>query len=71
MDNENKRIDIDDLPRSEEALTDEDAKNVQGGLTKVGMGTLVLGNAATSNTIGGPLSSDELDTNRKAGDGSV
>ena len=71
MNSENKRIDIHDLPRSEEALTDEEEKSVQGGLTKVGMGTLVVGNAASPNTIGGALSSDGLDTNRKAGDGSV
>jgi hypothetical protein len=69
MNSENKRIDIHDLPRSEEALTDEEEKNVQGGLTKVGIGTLV--NAASPNTIGGALSGDGLDTNRKAGDGSV
>jgi len=71
MESDNKRIEIDDLPRSEEALTDEEAKNVQGGLSKVGAGTLVLGNAAAPNTIGGALSSDQLDPNRKAGDGSV
>lgn len=71
VDSENNRIEIDDLPRSAEELTDDEAKDVQGGLTKVGAGTLVLGNSATGNTIGGALSNDQLDTSRKAGDGSV
>ena len=66
-----KRIEIDDLPRSAEELTDEETKNVQGGLTKAGAGTLVIGGSATGNTIGGALSNDRLDTNRKSGDGSV
>ena len=71
MSDENKRIDIEDLPRSEEELTAEEAKNVEGGLSKVGMGTLTLSNANTYNTIGGALSNDQPDPNRKAGDGSV
>ncbi|HKO96478.1 MAG TPA: hypothetical protein VJU86_05785 [Pyrinomonadaceae bacterium] len=71
MSDESKRIDIEDLQRSEEELTDEEAKNVEGGLSKVGMGTLILPNANTYNTVGGALSNDQLDPNRKAGDGSV
>lgn len=73
MDEENRRIDIDDLPTAQEELTDEEAKNVAGGLTKVGPGTLTLTNsnahtsgntvggslgAASGNTIGGSLAGD-------------
>lgn len=67
-----KRIDIDDLPRTEEELTDEEAKDVQGGLTKVGVGTLILSNSnATGNTIGGAAGVDPSDPSKKMGDGSV
>jgi hypothetical protein len=58
MDDENKRIDIEDLPRAAEELTDEEARNVEGGLTKVGPGTLTLTNSnvyTPGNTIGGSL----------------
>jgi len=73
MDEDNRRIDIGDLPRAEEELTDEEAENVEGGLSKVGAGTLTLTNsnvytpgntvggslgAATGNTIGGSLAGD-------------
>ena len=71
MDEENKRININDLPRAEEELTDEEIKAVQGGLTKVGGGTLTLGSTSTSNTIGGALSSDLTNATLKQGDGSV
>ena len=68
---QDKRIDIDDIPRAQEELTDDEAKNVQGGLTKTGPGTLTLNNPTTATTIGGALGSDVLNTTRKSGDGSV
>lgn len=71
MDNEKKRINVEDLPRPEEELTDEEAKNVEGGLTKQGQGTLTLSssNSLTSgNTVGGSLANDP---SRTMGDGSV
>jgi len=73
MDQESKkRINVEDLPRAEEELTDEEAKDVQGGLTKVGVGTLTLANSnATGNTIGGAAGIDPSDPSRKMGDGSV
>jgi hypothetical protein len=71
MSDDNQRIDIGDLPRAEEELTDEEAKNVEGGLSKVGAGQLIFphannpGNtvggslgAASGNTIGGSLAGD-------------
>lgn len=73
MENEKNRINIEDLPKAEEELTDAEAKNVQGGLTKVGVGTLALSNANTysGNTIGGSLAGDPANPSRKMGDGSV
>jgi hypothetical protein len=53
MDEDNKRVDISDLPRAEEELTDEEAKNLQGGIMKEGPGTLRLG--SSSNVVGGSL----------------
>jgi hypothetical protein len=66
MDEDNMRVDISDLPKPEEELTDEAAKNVQGGLTKEGHGTLPLGNSA--NVVGGSLADGRY---VKKGDGSV
>jgi len=68
MDGDNKRVDISDLPRPEEELTAEEAKNVQGGLTKVGVGTLTLNNSSTANSTG--VSATEVKT-QKVADGSV
>lgn len=61
-----KRINIDDLPKAEEEISDEEAKNVEGGITKAGPGTLQY--AVPGNTIGGALADDPT---RKMGDGSV
>ena len=68
MDEDNKRVDISDLPRPEEELTEEEAKSVQGGLTKVGVGTLVLSNSSNATSTGG--SATEVKT-QKVADGSV
>jgi hypothetical protein len=68
MDEENKRIDISDLPRAEEELTVEEAKNVQGGVTKIGPGTLTLSSPSSSNAVGGSVADG---TYTKTGDGSV
>jgi hypothetical protein len=57
MDEDNKRVDINDLPRAEEELTDEEAKNVQGGIMKEGQGTLRLSSSA--NVVGGSLADDK------------
>lgn len=75
MDEENnKRTNIEDLPTAETELTDEEAKNVQGGLTKTGLGTLAFGGnlrSTPTNTIGGATSIDPSDPSTKVGDGSV
>ena len=66
MDDDNKRVDISDLPKPEEELTEEAAKSVEGGLTKEGQGTLPLANSA--NVVGGSLADGRY---LKKGDGSV
>ena len=44
-----RRVNVEDLPQAEQELTPEEAKDVKGGLTKVGAGTLSLGsNTATA-----------------------
>ena len=70
-----KRIEIDDIPRAAEELSEDEAKDVQGG-TFYGTGVYKSTDSgrtwtANTNTVGGALSNDQLDPNRKAGDGSV
>jgi hypothetical protein len=65
MDEENKnRINVDDLPRDEEELTSEEAKEVQGGLTGSNTwgGPITLGSTSTigSTTVGGALSGNTV-----------
>ena len=55
MDEDNKRVDISDLPKPEEELTDEEEKNVQGGAMKGGRGKLVIDSATSPNVVGGSL----------------
>ena len=73
MDDQEKRIEIDELPRTAEELSDDEAKDVQGG-TFYGTGVYKStdsGRTWTANTVGGALSNDQVDPNRKSGDGSV
>ena len=49
------RINVQDLPQDEKELTAEEAKEVKGGLTKVGAGTLTL---STSNVATGDVNGD-------------
>ncbi len=73
MDDQDKRIEIDELQRTAEELSDDEAKDVQGG-SFYGTGVYKStdsGRTWTSNTVGGALSNDQLDPNRKSGDGSV
>ena len=62
MDDDKKRINIEDLAKPEHELTAEEAKEVQGGLTKIGGGTLILGATSSGNTIGGALGADRQNT---------
>ena len=76
MDEENKRIEIDDLTRAAEELTPEEAKDVTGGATPVPTGSVKfivdgVAPSTTGNTIGGSLAGDPVDPSRKMGDGSV
>ena len=61
MNDPEKRIDIEDLPKAAEELTDEEAKNVQGGMdSRTGMGVLKStdgGRTWADNTVGGSLGS--------------
>ena len=80
--NDQNRINIEDLPKAAEELTDEEAKNVEGGqfygtgvykTTDAGQtwtGNTVGGSigSVSGNTIGGSLAGDPT---RKMGDGSV
>jgi hypothetical protein len=58
MSDENKRIDIGDLPRTEEELTDGEAKNVEGGAGFMYFKDSPIVGEATGNTIGGSLATD-------------
>jgi len=62
MDDQDKRIEIDEIPKAAEELSDEEAKEVQGG-TFYGRGVLKSTDSgqtwtANTNTIGGSLSND-------------
>ena len=73
MDDQEKRIEIDEIPRAAEELSDDEAKDVQGG-TFYGPGVYKStdgGHTWSANTSGGALANDQLDPNRKMGDGSV
>jgi len=73
MDDQKKRIEIDEIPRPAEELSDDEAKDVQGG-TFYGTGVYKStdgGHTWTGNTSGDALSNEQLDPNRKMGDGSV
>jgi hypothetical protein len=72
MSDEDKRIEIDDLPRATEELTAGEAEGVTGGGSSVPQGkvTFTIDNlgATRGNTVGGSLADDPT---RKMGDGSV
>ena len=53
-----KRIDIEDLPRAKEELTDEEAKNVEGGAGFMYFKDSPIVGEVTVNTIGGSLATD-------------
>ena len=65
MSDENKRIEIEDLPRTEDELTDEEAKNVTGGHSggvNVAMAdgsVRFVSGGISGNTAGGVLSTDD------------
>ena len=71
MSDENKRIDIEDLPRAEEELTAEDAQQVEGGAGLFRLYGDVNGDKLRGNTIGGSLADAPFDPSKKTGDGSV
>jgi len=59
--NDDKRINIEDLPKTAEELTNDEAKNVEGGLdSRPGSGVLKStdgGKTWAGNTVGGSLES--------------
>ncbi|HKO96479.1 MAG TPA: hypothetical protein VJU86_05790 [Pyrinomonadaceae bacterium] len=59
MDSENKRIEIEDLPRAEEELTDDEAKNVEGGAGFMYFKDAPIVGEVKVNTVGGSLSADK------------
>lgn len=66
MNDDEKRIDIEDIPKAAEELTDEEAKKVEGGAF---YGTGVYkstdsGRMGAGNTIGGSLSVDPSNPNK-------
>jgi hypothetical protein len=79
MNDDDKRINIEDLPKAAEELTDEEAKNVEGGSGDAYYGTGVykstdsgrtwsgntVGGSLGSNTIGGSLSGDPSDPTKR------
>jgi hypothetical protein len=71
MNDDEKRINIEDLPKAAEELTEEEAKNVEGG-HKESAGHLILPGSnvrTSSNTIGGARADDPADPRMR--DGSV
>lgn len=59
MTDENKRIEIDDLPRAERELTDDEEKSVTGGADgSVRSISIAIGESTKVNTIGGSLATD-------------
>lgn len=75
MNEDEKRINIEDLPKAAEELTDEEAKNVEGGTfygtgvyksTDAGRTTSgnTIGGSLGANTIGGSLSVDPSNPNK-------
>lgn len=57
MDSENKRIEIENLPRAEEELTDEEAKNVEGGAGFMYFKDSPIVGEVAGNTVGGSIGS--------------
>jgi len=67
MDDENKKkLNIEDIPKPEEELTNEEAKNVQGGFYGTGVykATDQVRTLAPGNTVGGSLSVDPSNPNK-------
>lgn len=65
MNDDEKRINIEDLPQAAEELTDEEAKDVQGGSSDSFYGTGVYkstdsGRSHSGNTIGGSLGANTI-----------
>ncbi len=62
MTDDEKRVNIEDLPMSEEKLTDDDAKEVKGGSARAGVGILKStdGGATWGNTVGGSLGANAM-----------
>jgi hypothetical protein len=56
MDEDNRRIDIDDLPKAAEELSDDEEKGVTGG---VGGLNVVLGDGSVRNNAGGTLGANK------------
>lgn len=62
MTDENKRIEIDDLPRAEQELTDEEEKSVTGGAGTHTGGILVgLGDGSVRNTAGDSVGANKVE----------
>jgi hypothetical protein len=57
-----RRISVEDLPQAEAELSAEEAKEVKGGLTKTGAGTLNLNSTNTSNTGNNTVQGNRIGT---------
>jgi prepilin-type processing-associated H-X9-DG protein len=61
MDNDNKRIDIEDLPKAAEELSADEEKGVTGGGPAIGGMNVCMadGSVRLNNTVGGSLSTNK------------
>jgi len=63
MDDDNRRIDIDDLPKAAEELSDDEEQGVTGGGPHTGGVNVVLADGSVRfNTVGGSLGANKTDT---------
>jgi hypothetical protein len=62
MDDDNRRIDIDDLPKAAEELSDDEKQGVTGGTPPGGANFALSDGSVKFNTVGGSVGANKGDT---------